>query len=406
MTFVKKSSFIALFYVLIATLLGVVLRLFPITDINATFKFLVHTHSHIALLGWVYVALTTLLYHIGIDEVSKKKHALIFWSTQVTIVGMLVTFPFVGYAIYSIIFSTLFILCSYWFFFFFKKRNNLNRDTISYKFIQTSLLLMVLSSIGPWALGAIMNTLGNTSYWYHNAIYFYLHFQYNGWFLFCLLGIFFFILEKQGVVFSNNRAKLFYHLLLVSCLLTLFLSFLWIQPVDFVYFLSGIGAIVQVFALYMFAKILIQSKNKLKELFSKFFINVLKGVVLLFAIKILLQLLTAFPSFVVLTTEITDFVIAYLHLVFLGIITPVILVFLHQFKLISLSKVATILFLVGFIFSEILIIYKGIAIWKQQFIPEYYYEYLVICSAFMPLGILGVVIQNRWAIFPTQTKSL
>jgi hypothetical protein len=185
MIIAKKQPLIALTYFLIAAVLGIVLRLFPITDFDATYRFIVHTHSHIALLGWVYISLTTLLFHLFITKEAKKEYKYLFWSTQITIVGMLFSFPFIGYALFSILFSTLFILCSYWFLYFFKKNNHCDTTKASYKFINASLVFMVISSIGPWALGAIMSTLGSTSHWYKNAIYLYLHFQYNGWFIFC-----------------------------------------------------------------------------------------------------------------------------------------------------------------------------------------------------------------------------
>mgnify|MGYP000604442258 CR=1 FL=1 len=195
----KNQVLIAILYFLLAASLGIILRLFPVTSVAATYKYIVHTHSHIALLGWVYVALTTLLFYAFINKDAQKKYFVLFWSTQITILGMLFSFPITGYALYSIIFSTLFLICSYWFYAFFRKHNNCKKENYSYKFINASLLFMIFSSIGPWALGIIMNTLGNTSHWYKNAIYFYLHFQYNGWFIFCLLGIFIFFLEKSNI---------------------------------------------------------------------------------------------------------------------------------------------------------------------------------------------------------------
>ena len=118
---IKKQVLVSLFYFLIAASLGILLRLFPVTNINATYKYIVHTHSHIALLGWVYVSLTSLIYYLCIDKQAQKKYIILFWCTQITILGMLVSFPITGYALFSIIFSSLFLICSYWFFAFFQK---------------------------------------------------------------------------------------------------------------------------------------------------------------------------------------------------------------------------------------------------------------------------------------------
>ena len=206
MRMLRQHSIIAVIYFLIIALLGVTLRLFAVIDIPATYKFLVHTHSHVALLGWVYTALITLIYYVFIYPAKvSKKYMLIFWFTQVTILGMLLSFPFTGYALFSIIFSSLFLIASYWFvFFFFKQCPSNLKKTRSYKLIRISLWYMVISSIGPWALGIIMNTAGSGSAWYRNAIYFFLHFQYNGWFLVAITGIFLYILEKRSFVLPDK----------------------------------------------------------------------------------------------------------------------------------------------------------------------------------------------------------
>lgn len=402
----KKRIFIALFYLVVAAVLGIVLRLFPITNINATYKYIVHTHSHIALLGWVYIALTTVLYHVGIHTNQIKKYRLIFWSTQFTIIGMLLSFPFIGYALYSIIFSTLFLFCSYWFYFFFKKNHTLNPTSISCKFIATSLLFMVISSIGPWLLGIIMNTVGTTSHWYKNAIYFYLHFQYNGWFIFCLIGLFYFILEKKQIQFSLKRAQLFYQLMLISCLLTLFLSFLWIKPPMIVYGIAGIGAVLQVFAFTVFYQQLKAIRVAIKNSFNLNIYLLLQLVLVFFFLKVILQSATSIPYFAALTATIVDFVVGYLHLIFLGIVTVSTFVILNYFELIQLPKFWARMYLIGFITSEILIFYKGFSTWQQFYLPENYFIYLVICSALMPIGILGIFYKNATTIFPTQVKSV
>ena len=168
---------IALGYFFIVALLGVLMRLFHVVDITFNYKNILHAHSHVALLGWVYTALTTLIYKLYLSKKEiNKKCKVLFWSTQITIIGMLFTFPFIGYALFSIVFSTLFLLASYFFVWFFLKHTSLaQKETNSYKLIRASLWFMVLSSLGPWVLGVIMNTLGSTSPWYRNAIYFYLH---------------------------------------------------------------------------------------------------------------------------------------------------------------------------------------------------------------------------------------
>ena len=390
----KTQSFVALLYFLIASSLGILLRLFPIIDINIDYKFFVHTHSHVALLGWVYIGLTTLIFHLFITEEAKSKYSNLFLCTQVTIVGMLISFPITGYALFSIIFSTLFIICSYWFYAFFRKNNNLDKDSSALKFINTSLLFMIISSIGPWSLGIIMNTLGSTSHWYKNAIYFYLHFQYNGWFIFCLLGLFFSFLEKHHSIIPKKKVASFYRLMLWGCVFTLPLSFLWVKPHITIYILALLGVLTQFFALIQFYQLIKHQKSFLKEKTTPFFYRLISFIFVLFTLKTLMQSITVIPYFATLSYQIRDFVIGYLHLVFLGIISLSILFFLHQNKLLKLPKVWISIYLIGFLFSEILIFYKGFCNWQQLSIINNYYTILVLISVLMPIGILGIFITN------------
>lgn len=398
----KKQAFIALLYFLIAASLGILLRLFPVTNVSANYKYLVHTHSHIALLGWVYVALTTLIFHLFIKKEAQKKYATLFWCTQITILGMLLSFPITGYALFSIIFSTLFLICTYWFYAFFKKHNNCNPLKYSYKFIHTSLLFLIFSSIGPWALGIIMNTLGNTSHWYKNAIYFYLHFQYNGWFIFGLLGLFFFFLEQHKIHLKKGLVTAFYKLMLVSCILTVCLSFLWIKPPVLIYSFGFIGAIIQLIALSKFRLIIKKVISDLQKKLTPFTVRLLTFVYALFVFKIVLQFFTSIPYFAELTSQILDFVIGYLHLTFLGITSLALYVFLQEFGLIKLSKLWTRVYLVGFILSEALIFYKGFCNWQQLSIINNYYLFLMLISSLIPIAVLGIFVQNIRPAFSTQ----
>ena len=246
-----------------------------------------------------------------------------------------------------------------------------------------------------------MNTLGSTSHWYKNAIYFYLHFQYNGWFLFCLIGILFYILEKNNVPFSIKNAKQFYLYFGISCLGTLFLSFLWIKPHINIIIIATIAALTQLSSVFIFNSIAKSVAKKLKEIFGVFQYKILQFIFGLLFLKIGMQFLSAFPYFTEITYKYIDFVIGYLHLTFLGIITLSLILFLENLKLIILPKVWTKIYLLGFLLSELLIFYKGIAIWLLFSYTDNYFLYLVIISSLIPISILGIFIKNLKK--PTQT---
>ncbi|GGX17762.1 hypothetical protein [Aquimarina muelleri] len=394
MVYLKKHIHIALGYFLIIALLGVLLRLFTIIVVPANYRYIVHTHSHIALLGWVYTALTTIIYTIYITKKAIPKiYKIIFWSTQVTILGMLITFPFMGYALFSIIFSTLFLLTSYWFvWFFITYTTKEQKSTISYTYIRTSLYYMILSSIGPWSLGVIMNTLGSSSIWYKIAIYFYLHFQYNGWYIVALFGIFFYTLEKNNISISKTKSKILYLTLQIGILFSFFLSVLWTEPHPIFYILGGTGAVFQIFAYYIFIKIIIKHRSKLYQHIHTTERILLKIALILLGLKIILQAISATPYFSRLTYSIIDFVIGYLHLTFLGVVSLSIFAFLGHLQLLKLSKFSIILFFIGFLGSEFLIIYKGLATWLQFPIFSYYFLSLAILSSCILFSILYLLL--------------
>ncbi len=385
----KKHSKIALLYFLIIALLGVLLRVFFVASIPAEYTYLVHTHSHVALLGWLYTGLTTLIYKFYlIDLPIEKKYKRIFWFTQVTIIGMLLSFPFTGYALFSIIFSTLFLIASYFFsWLVFKHTPKEKKQTNSYKCIRIALWYMIISSIGPWALGIIMNTLGNASDLYRNAIYFYLHFQYNGWFILALFGSLFYFLEHEQISISRKVFQRFFWSINSGAVLTLGISLLWTKPHNLVYIISGLGALLQLYAFGILGKELFTFRKEIQRKCTRLFYNLLKLTALLFLAKLILQFIGAIPYFAEVIAYTKDFVIGYLHWIFLGVVSIALLGFLNHFKLIQLSKNSMILYLIGFIATEVFIFYKGTVVWLKLSFIDYYFEYLVILSCILLIAI-------------------
>ena len=387
---------IALGYFSIAALLGAVLRVFPLIEIPINYKFFIHTHSHIALLGWVYLALTTIIYKFFAQAPHiDRKYKRIFWFTQLTLVGMLLTFPFTGYAMFSIIFSTLFLFASYWFFWFMTSHVKPElKSTNSFKCIKISLWYLTLSSLGPWALGGIMNTLGAESAWYRIAIYFYLHFLYNGFMMMALIGLFMYLLQKRQIIMPQHSFKKFFWSINSAIFLSFFLSTLFAQPLLLFNALGGIGAILQLVAFGMFIKFLFQSKEKTMSLFSPFQKMLLQTVVILLCIKMLLQILSTLPYFANLAVTIMDFTIGYLHWTFLGVVTIFLFFFLDYFGFLKISKKGYFLYATGFILTELLIFYKGIAAWQGFSIFDGYFEILAVSSFLIAISLLVLFFEN------------
>ncbi|PKH51576.1 hypothetical protein CXF68_13170 [Tenacibaculum sp. Bg11-29] len=394
--FLQKHIKIGLAYFLMIAFLGVLLRFFSIIDLPINYRFTVHSHSHVALLGWIYTALTTLIFKMYLSKTNVYiKYKRLFWATQLTIIGMLISFPFTGYALFSIVFSTLFLIASYFFAYFIFKYTPISyKQTNSYKCIRVALWYMIISSIGPWALGIIIKTVGNDSDLYRNAIYFYLHFQYNGWFILALLGIFLYILEQQKITLTKKTFQSFFWLLNSGVLLTFGISLLWMKPTITIYIISGLGALFQLVAFYFLLEELRSFKQQLITFFSKFYFQLLKITGLLFFLKLVFQIIGSTPYFAKVISSNVDLIIGYLHWTFLGVVSIAILLFLYQFKLIQLSKKSVYIYLIGFILTEAFIFYKGIVVWGNFSLANNYFEYLVIVSCVLLIGIFNLFINQ------------
>jgi hypothetical protein len=359
-----------------------------------SYRYVVHAHSHIALLGWVYVALTTLLHFCFVKNASNSTYQRIFWGTQATLIGMLLTFPFQGYALFSIIFSTLFLIASYTYtYYFWKNIAPIHKESNGLKCVKAALIYMVISSFGPWVLGAVMNTLGAQSIWYRLSIYFYLHFQYNGWMLLALLGLFLFVLEQRGHIIPKKGFGRFFKMINFGIIFTFFLSTLWTEPSPWLYVLGGIGAITQIVAFLLYWA---HTKNGIEKLsLTNLQRQLLYTVVVLTCVKVVLQLITVVPYFALLTTKYLDFTIGYLHLTFLGVISFGLFFFMHYFGLVRVSKSSCALYMVGFLLTEVLIFFKGFSAWLQWNVFTGYALALVLCSLFIFLGLMVMVFHNR-----------
>src|SRR5690606_18032758 len=97
---------------IIAALLGLILRLYFTWPMAFNFSYLLHAHSHTMLLGWLLGSLVLLIYRQWNIEMPKT-HKGIFYAMILCVVGMLLSFPFQGYAAVSITFSTLHLWLSY-----------------------------------------------------------------------------------------------------------------------------------------------------------------------------------------------------------------------------------------------------------------------------------------------------
>lgn len=386
----KKLVVICLINFLIAALMGLALRFSSLKAIGLNYRFLTHAHSHVAMLGWVYLMLYTLFVHYFIPKQPKVFNRL-FWLTEFAVVGMMLSFPFQGYAAISIFFSTLHIFCSYYFAYLIFKHHKTNTE-VSEKLLKTSLIFMVVSTIGVWCLGPAVATLGQASAFYQIAIQFFLHFQFNGWFLIAVVAVFFHLLKVE----DSKQFRHFFTLLIISTVLTFALPIQWFLPHQSLLFINGLGVVLQVVMLYKFIQLI---KPKLEVLMTnahKLMKYMFMFPLVCFVLKVVFQSLSILPEFSAVVYEHRNFVIGFIHLLMLGVISGFLFAFILKSNLVTNSKSLTVgiySFVLGFLLTEILLLIQGIVFFYGIGILPNYYLLLFLFSIFLPLGI-GFILFN------------
>lgn len=391
MSFQKTWIICCFFNFLIACLFGLLMRfmyLFPVDALN--YSFLLHAHSHTAMLGWVYLIIYVLIVHFFIPKEKSQKpiYNRLFWLTEFSVVGMMISFPIQGYAMFSIIFSTMHILLSYVFGSLVWK-DSLRDKSPAHRLLLASILFMILSTFGVWCLGPAISTLGKQSAFYQAAIQFFLHFQFNGWFILAVLALF---LKQFQDKIVPAKFKKFYSLLIISTLLTVCFPIRWFVEKDFLSYLNVLGVLLQ-FAgfIYFYRMLKPQISSFIKQLNST--TKLVYGLALcsLF-LKIGIQLITIFPNIAVVSHQIRNFVIGFIHLTTLGIITGFLFGIMLQNKMLSVDsktlKIGVKCFVLGYILTEVLLFLQGWFFFFRKGTIAFYYENILIFSIFLVLGLI------------------
>jgi len=338
-------------------------------------KFLLHAHSHFAFTGWITLILMTLMVNYlqqkKIDTNFKKYHYLL-GANLIVAYGMFFAFMAQGYELYSITFSTLSIFISYGFAFTFWRDINKVIDESFKRWFKTGLVLLVVSSIGAFTLAGLMAMQIKVQDYYFAAVYFFLHFQYNGWFLFVCFGLLFSYLSKKELAVSSTINKRIFWIMAITVAPTYFLSILWLKLPLVLHVLADISGILQLAVLIYFIKLLPLLKNNL----SFYLTPSAKYLWLLayaaFILKVILQLLSIVPFLSTYAFAFRPIVIGYLHLSFLGIISFFILGYISE--ILSdfrsyMPKTGVLIFITGVIIQEIVLMCQGLEVFGFRSLP-------------------------------------
>jgi hypothetical protein len=388
---------------IVASIIGLLMRfayLFPLKNIN--YIYLLHAHSHVAMLGWAYLMIYTLIVHVFIpkDKADKPIYNQLFWITEFTVVGMMISFPLQGYALFSIVFSTLHILLSYVFCCLVWKDCSKDKSAAG-KLLMSSILFMLFSTFGIWCLGPTINMLGKQSVFYQIAIQFFLHFQFNGWFLFAILALF---IKQFKNEIEAKQFRIFLKLLVLTTLFTVTFPISWFIENQILKWINTLGVLLQLISFLYFYKMLQPQTSQFKAN-----INSITKLTYVFALsalflKITLQFVVLAPNLTEVSHQIRNWVIGFIHLTTLGIITGFLFGILLQNNLLPrkayLLKIGVKCFFFGYVITEILLFLQGIFYFLDKGLLFGYYEAIFGASIFIVAGLLLILV----SLFKTKTR--
>lgn len=335
-------------------------------------KYLLHAHSHFAFSGWVshfiYTGLAIFIApHISASKLKNYDRIILF--NIICSYGMLFSFTIQGYKFISILLSTLTIVISVlyaWMFIRDATKKAIHHPATRWAI--WGLLLNILSAAGPFYLAYMMMTKNIQSDWYLGSVYYFLHFQYSGWFFFGTMAI-----VTKRLPEKNPKLNKYFWALAIPAVLTVFLSLLWAKLPTWLYTITVVATIVQLFAWFALVKSFLPEIGKYlsasKPAWLKLFIY---GAIFSMTLKFILQTVSVVPSLSQLVFGFRPIVIAYLHLVLLGVFSLFIIgyCFLKNYFIPTrFAKNAAIGFFIGVVLNELFLGIQGMASFTYTPVP-------------------------------------
>lgn len=377
---------------LTASLFGLAMRYLFVGELPFfKYKFLLHAHSHVALMGWAYMLVSGSLIHFFTRHLPERRayNALLVVNV-VCAAGMALSFPFQGYGAVSLTFSTLHLFAAYAFAFYFLRDMKDDRSGAA-RLARWGVYWLVISTAGLWAITPVMLVFGKLHPLYFMCIQFFLHFQLNGWLTYGVLGILWKYAEgKQGELNLSDKG---FWTLQVSLVLTYALSVTWSNPYPALFVMNGIGVVLQMAALWFVIRPVLPAITfPLRNGTWKQWI-VATGVASL-VLKVLIHVAVVMPVVAEISYTVKNFVIGFIHLVVLGSVTLTLVGILLERGLLpasGVSKRGWQLLLTAFILTELLLMGQGLLIWMQLGFMPHYHLILFLVSALFPLALMLVV---------------
>lgn len=386
---------VALF--IISAIYGLLMRwnfTFPMSSFP--FQNFLQGHSHVAFLGWGYIATIGAIMHCFIPEIHRQKkiYNISLWIILISVVLMLISFPLSGYKAFSIVLLSVFGVTSY--VLSYRILKDIKGKNVAFKFIKYGIYYFLLSSLATWFLAWVILTQGKTGL-YYNTIYFYLHFLYNGFFVFALFGLLLEIFKKQQIHIPEKLQSGFFIYLNIACIPAYALSVLWSDVPTIFYVIGFAASVLQFVSLFFLLKIIRKGLFQMK--WGTIPKLLLKFSLLAYGLKILLQIVSAFPYFVEKALALKPFfIIGYLHLFMLAFMSVMLILILNRLEKTyyfnKFSKIGVLIFLLGILFTEFILFSQGFLVLIRSNAIENYNLWLLIFSFLIVVGLVIIFINQ------------
>lgn len=381
-----------IFNFLIIAVLGTILRIYAIIPLDFfAFQHIREAHSHFAFYGWI----TALIYFFVAKNfqekypyISTKKYYILMIINQISSYGMLFSFMYNGYFWLSILFSTIALLGNFAYFLFLMKDTK-NNSSLEIPWLKAGGFFSIFSSIGIFSLAYLMATKGQNVDLHKASTYFYLHYQYNGFFLFSCIGLLLHTLQSKNSIFPKLTNKISFYLLFLGTFLGYILSILWLNIPNYLYFLSNCLAVIQIIGISILAIFIFKNWKKISVNYTKVQSVLFYVFSIAILLKFFLQFISTFPFFVSIFNNL-NLVIAYLHLVLLMGFSLFFIWKILETNLFIITKTLSISIfslILGIIFNEIILLISGFVLmpnlWGQKL--------LILASTLITTSILFIL---------------
>lgn len=369
--FPKKLWIFPLLFGIIGALIGLVLRYAYTGGITIPFNFknILHAHSHVMLLGFLFNALLVFVwvnFTIVMDKISYRYYI----AMQFCMALMIVAFILQGYALFSILFSTLHLWISYILLVRLWKRLKGEKEILL--LVKVGIVFHFLSSLGPYALGPLMVLDLKNSPWYQQAVFFYLHFQFLGVYFIWMFAL------------LAKKVKLKIHKKMMIGISTS-LVFLYAHTLDYsfdhwaIQLFGGMGSVLLFVLLLKFRFSFTTSSIGIRNIYY---------IVLVVA---LFNIAGTFPMIAELVVNNRFILIAWLHFLFLGLYVPFIWVFTDK----KIHLWIWIVYLISVIITELVLLFPALSLkyTSISIMDLLFYSYLLL---FISLSLIHILLFNKF----------